>query len=102
MAAAVGKQPETLEALPARAQFRIQSQYSWVDYDVSPHGRILAVVPQIRANERPLTVLPHGLPPDAEARTRPSTERCERLLFTTSCCPERLRKGAATLERASH
>ncbi len=34
-----------------------------MDYDVSPDGRILAVVLQIRANERPLTVLLHGLPP---------------------------------------
>jgi DNA-binding winged helix-turn-helix (wHTH) protein/Tol biopolymer transport system component len=46
-----------LEAATPRVLFTIPSQYPWVDYDVAPDGRFLAIVPQVRSNERPLTVL---------------------------------------------
>jgi DNA-binding winged helix-turn-helix (wHTH) protein/Tol biopolymer transport system component len=56
MAVAIRTDPK-LEAAPARVLFTIPLQYPWVDYDVAPDGRFLAIVPQVRANERPLTVL---------------------------------------------
>lgn len=38
--------------------FSLEGKWSWLDFDVSPDGkRFLAVVPEVVANELPLTVV---------------------------------------------
>jgi hypothetical protein len=38
--------------------FAIPGRWLWRDYDVSPYGqRFLAIVPQVMANEQPVTVV---------------------------------------------
>jgi hypothetical protein len=42
---------------PSRTLFTLQGPYRWVDYDVAPDGRFLAILPESLASEQPLTVL---------------------------------------------
>ncbi len=51
-----------LSASPPRPLFTIPSSHQWLDYDVAPDGRFLAIVPEVMANTRPLTVLINVLP----------------------------------------
>ena len=46
---------------PARTLFAVSSS-PWVDYDVAPDGRFLAIVPEVMANQQPLTVVLNWLP----------------------------------------
>jgi serine/threonine protein kinase len=46
-----------IELGPPVRLFAIKGKWSWRDFDLSPDGRLLAIVPQLMAAEQPLTVV---------------------------------------------
>lgn len=61
MSATIRVRP-SLSASAPRTLFTVSSKYPWVDSDVAPDGRFLAIVPEIVANQLPLTALLNWLP----------------------------------------
>jgi hypothetical protein len=61
MSTTVRARPSLVVSQP-RPVLVVSSSPPWVDYDVTPDGKFLAIVPQAMASQQPLTVLLNWLP----------------------------------------
>jgi hypothetical protein len=57
MSATISTRPK-----PSASSARTVSSSPWVDYDVASDGRFLGIVPEVMANQQPLTVLLNWMP----------------------------------------
>jgi Tol biopolymer transport system component len=61
MSTTVRARPNLVVSQP-RPLLAVSSSPPWVDYDVTPDGKVLAIVPQAMASQQPLAVLLNWLP----------------------------------------